>query len=517
MNVSQAEVALARPRGRDWAGPVIALLALLAGLWNLAGPAMWWDEGWTLSVARNWAERGFYGRLLDGQPAPPGLEAAITVTGPVALSFRLLGVGVWQGRLVGVLFLAAALLLLYALAARLYSRRIAVGTLFVALLMPMHPQLHPLIMARQVLAETPMFAYMLLGYLSMLLALTRSRWWLVLAVLGWGIGVATKAQALPFCCVSLLLPIAVVALRRRWDLVAWLGASLIGAVLVSRALPPLARLGLRGHTLPVVPIAGLYSVTALVLTPFNRLFALQLLLIVGLPTLLGLAYAAWRQLRPAEPERAPLGVALVRLAMLGLAGSWLAWYVLLSVGVPRYMFPATFFGSLFAALLLHDLTCGFDLRATLGRAGELVRGPRRWQAASTLVLLVLLALSVAITALTLNRAYLGNSDTSAADVATFLNTQTPATARVETYESELHFLLNRSYHYPPDQLHVELNRRSLLQEQPRITYDPLVADPEYLVVGRFARENELYQPAIDRGVFRELRTIGGYVIYQRMR
>jgi len=36
-------------------------------------------------------ERGVYGRLLAGNPAPPGLEAAFTVTLPVAGFFRLLG------------------------------------------------------------------------------------------------------------------------------------------------------------------------------------------------------------------------------------------------------------------------------------------------------------------------------------------------------------------------------------------------------------------------------------------
>src|SRR3954452_10513417 len=86
---------------------LLAALLLLVGLWNLAGPGMWWDEGWTLSVARNWLERGHYGRLMDGQLWPPGLEASVTVTTAVALSFRLFGVGIWQGRLPGVVFLVA--------------------------------------------------------------------------------------------------------------------------------------------------------------------------------------------------------------------------------------------------------------------------------------------------------------------------------------------------------------------------------------------------------------------------
>src|SRR5690349_1051953 len=119
-------------------GVLMATLCMLCGLWNLAGPTIGWDEGWTLSVARNWVERGHYGRLLDGQLAPPGLEAAFPVTAPVALSFELFGVGIWQGRLFGVLCTIAALALMYYLALRLYNRSVAIGTLFVLLLLPMH-------------------------------------------------------------------------------------------------------------------------------------------------------------------------------------------------------------------------------------------------------------------------------------------------------------------------------------------------------------------------------------------
>ena len=40
-------------------GPLSVLGLLVAGLWNLSAPPLWWDEGWTLSLARNWVERGF--------------------------------------------------------------------------------------------------------------------------------------------------------------------------------------------------------------------------------------------------------------------------------------------------------------------------------------------------------------------------------------------------------------------------------------------------------------------------
>src|SRR3954453_16311281 len=99
MNASALERQLAVNYRRGATSTLFAVLAILVGIWNIGGPGVWWDEGWTMSVARNLAERGHYGRLLDGQLAPPGLEAAFPVTAPIALCFELFGVGIWQGRL----------------------------------------------------------------------------------------------------------------------------------------------------------------------------------------------------------------------------------------------------------------------------------------------------------------------------------------------------------------------------------------------------------------------------------
>lgn len=496
---------------------LLTALSLLIGIWNLAGPGMWWDEGWTLSVARNWVERGHYGRLLDGQLWPPGLEASFTVTTPVALAFQLFGVGIWQGRLPGIIFLGAALALLYFLAERLYDRKVAIGTLVILLLMPMHPQLHPLIMARQVLGETPMFCYMLAGYACFFAAFKRPLVWLPLAMLWWGITVITKAQVLPFWVVSLMVPFGVSLLRRQWRTAALLGSALIGSWVVSQVIVWLWTLMINGHTLPATPIVGIYTITALVLVPFNRLFALRMVLLVGLPTLFGLCYAALRQLRAYSQPAVEGRIETMRLALLAFSGSWLAWFVLLSVGVPRYLYPATFVGSIFVAALLSDLTDHFNLLSTLNRATSILKGKLNRQMAGVWLAIILLSLTVPITLLTLNNYYFSYTDTSAIDVANFLNSQTPPNALIETYESEVHFLLERRYHYPPDQIHVELNRRSLLHQNVTINYDPLAANPDYLVVGRFAREDKLYQPVIDSGAFRLLHTFGGYLLYERVR
>ena len=77
--------------------------------------------------------------------------------------------------------------------------------------------------------------------------------------------------------------------------------------------------------------------------------------------------------------------------------------------------------------------------------------------------------------------------------------------------------MNRPYHFPPDQVHVDLNRRMLLDEHTAITYDPLAADPDYLVVGSFAGWNGLYDPVIASGAFHLIDQIDGYAIYERVR
>jgi hypothetical protein len=102
-------------------------------------------------------------------------------------------------------------------------------------------------------------------------------------------------------------------------------------------------------------------------------------------------------------------------------------------------------------------------------------------------------------------------------VVHFLNTATPPDARVESYESELFFMLDRPYHHPPDQVHVELIRRAFVDPQTVVDYDPLEADPDYLVVGEFNRMTDLYMPALATGAFRRIHEDGSYEVFERVR
>lgn len=498
---------------------LVVALFLLATINLESTPPLWWDEGWTLTVARTWLEQLHYGILLAGTPAPLGLAAAFPVVAPVALSFRLFGVGIWQGRLPGVLFTLGALALIYYLARRLYNASIANGTLAVLLFMSAYPELHPVLIGRQVLGEMPALFYLLAGYTCLLSALRRSLWFMPLTVIFWGVALITKLQVLPFWTVSLLVPLLTMLAQNKWKSAGLLGTGLLGSLLASRLLVWLEQSLLRGQTIPASPIHGLYDVTALVPVAQVRVVALVVVLMFALPTLFGLCYATWKYIvRKQEMTDSYAGPGVVRLALLVLADTWFAWYVLLSVGWVRYLFPATFVGSMFVAALLYGLTNRFNFPSTLNRAGYALRHLHfNRQGVGALVALILIVTTLSLTLRQLYQSYVTYADTSALQVADFFNTQTPPGTLIETYDSELFFLLDRSYHYPPDQIHVELNRRTFLGQNVPIDYDPLAANPDFLVVGPHSRVWRLYDPVLATGAFRLVRTYGRYTIYERVR
>jgi 4-amino-4-deoxy-L-arabinose transferase-like glycosyltransferase len=505
---------------------LLLLVALVMGLFRLSStPPLWWDEGWTLTVARTWVERGHYGRLLDGEPVSVRLAGGFPVIAPIALSFRLFGVGVWQGRVVGVGFTLGALALIYYLASRLYDRSVAVGTL--AVLLFMSPPsiigrspfsiIHPVLMGRQILGEMPALFYLLAAYTCFLLAMQRTLWFMPLAVVFWGIALRTKAQVLPFWTVSLLIPLGIMLVRQRWKTACLIGTGLLASLVASRSLLWLQQTLTDGHTIPEAPIHGLYGVTALVPVAHIRIIALLVTLTVGLPTLLGLSHATWRVVRNHDKVGLNGKLEVVRLALFALAGSWLGWYVFLSVGWPRYVFPAMFIGSIFVAVLLRDLTNQFSLSSTVNRAGYALRYLRfTRQGVGALLAIVLISTTVPGTLRMLHQFYTVDADTSALQVADYLNSHTVPTALIESYDSELFFLLNRRYHYPPDQISVELLRRYHLGQDAPIDYDPLAADPDYLVVGLFSREWQLYDPVLATGAFRLRHVFGLYEVYERV-
>ena len=482
-----------------WRSATASSAVTLAALIHLAtNPPLFWDEGWTLALARNWVETGHYGQILQGHPAPPGLAAAFPVVLPIAASFRLLGVGTWQGRLPGALVTLGALLLLWWLSASLFGRAASRATLAAALLVPF-PSLHPILLGKQAFAEMPMLFYLLAGYAALLRSAGRSRWWLVGAAILWGLALTTKLQALPFLAVSVAAAAVDALLRRRWRLAVSLACVLTAAGLLSRVLGAVAT--------AAAPVTGLYSVVALV--PFStvaRLRALIVVVVAGVPTVVALAHWARQLLVVPEQERERPERRAVTVALYALVVAWAAWFALFSIGWERYFFPPMLIGTLFVGAWVADLGIPQALAAWSRRQSGKTLRPRDVLAAGMGVGL----LPFALTGLLVPSPTGG----SAQRIAAYLDSATPPGAVIETYETELLFLVHRSCHYPPDQTHVDLNRRTFLHQPVPIRYSLQGINPDYVVIGPQAHLWSLYEDEIRSG-FRAVRQDGPYTVYQR--
>lgn len=135
---------------------------LLYGFPDSAAP--WFDEGINLNLARTLAEKGVFS--LQTAPETFVSEKPLLITTgypalfPVALSFSLLGVGLWQAKMVMLLFLAAFVFLACRLAEKLYGRE---STLFVFVLLVTFLPLYG--NGKSILGEIPGLVFFLAGLL----------------------------------------------------------------------------------------------------------------------------------------------------------------------------------------------------------------------------------------------------------------------------------------------------------------------------------------------------------------
>ena len=479
-------------------------------------PPLWFDEGWTVCVARTWVESGHYGCLLRGEPAPPSLAAHFPVVASVAASFALFGVGVWQARVVGLLYTFAALLLLYAVARRLFGRLVAITSLALLILVPLKWSIHPLYLGRQVLGEMPLLCFLLAGFVCFLRSAHRPLW-LVGAVGCWSLALMTKAQMAPFLIASLAGTIVILILRRNWSVVRQLTVVLIGSWAGFRFLIEAKNWLLSGHTMAHPSIDGMTEAIALVFVPAIRMETIQYLFVAWAEYPLGLAYAAWRLHRTSASRDENSVERTGQIILLLLAGSWLAWFAFLSAGEPRYALPGLFLAAPFTAFFFHEATKGFHVRSLLRTVAELVRGSRVTAQGLEAAVVVMLVAIMGWGAVQERYAFRAREDDrDLVAVTQYLNTATPPTALIETYDSELFLFLNRPYTYAMPIHLVEIIRREQGQAQ-AVTYDPLQHSPDYFVVGEYGRWAGFYKPLIAQNRVRLVTTIGRYQIYEPVR
>lgn len=505
---------------------ILFLCIYMLALHNLGVvPRPWFDEGWVLSLARNWVVSGHYGHLLQNEPVPSTiLNAGLPATAPVALSFHTLGIGIWQGRLPNVFFLMGVCILIYHLAQRLYNRKIAVWTLVVLLLFSMFPDLHPVFMGRQALGEIPAMFFLLAGYALLFASWHKNRWGIVVASLSFGIALQTKPQLFPFFAASLFIPILWLSFRKSWQEVRLLSITLLLAFFASAMVSWGSQLFLDSSFFTSTSGGDAYAMTTdlevlltyiAVFDPIYRLnlFKIFIPLLVGFPVILGIVYIGFHQIRHL-PQRPVTDFRSTWVLILWIyAFTALCWFYFLSIGFLRYLFPAALIGSMFVAKAIYDLTFGFNFIAVYK---SLVQHLHQRSLNTESIKLVLLSLFLLI-AFSINLYYLSTlftyTEDSYTDVLAYLHNETPPTALIETYESELYLLLQRDYHYPPDSLQHVLNKNVHLKQGLPIEYDPTSVGIDYVVIG-WSKIWPLYNSLIADGTLELIYKNDNYRVFE---
>lgn len=118
---------------------LLAVVVLWASFYNLANyPDLWWDEAIFSETAANIVQHGRYAFTVQSPGQLSDLDYRISVGPaiilPVALAYKILGVGLVQGRLVASLFLTFAFLALFLASRRLFGTAVAFLAVVLALL-----------------------------------------------------------------------------------------------------------------------------------------------------------------------------------------------------------------------------------------------------------------------------------------------------------------------------------------------------------------------------------------------
>ncbi|MBI4927719.1 MAG: glycosyltransferase family 39 protein, partial [Anaerolineae bacterium] len=444
----------------------------------------------------------------------PTVGIGPTIMLPVAAALKLGGVGLFQARMVIVLYLLAAALCFYVLAQRLGGSWFALAASALLLTSRGTGMLE---YGRQVLGEVPGLFYLLAGLLAWYAAWEKPEWKrLSLAGLLLGLSLVTKNQ---------FLIVLVPALGAAWlaNLIYYKAAPqrlfiVPGAVMLACYVAWQAVLVFfLGPSTPAENFALIRAGTAeaalvfssdLMKRALGELLSLKVYLGLLVP---GLVYGLILSLQRGK-DGLRWGI------LLALVGSNLAWYVLASVSWIRYAFPGLALSALFIARFFWDLSQGFNLNLPEWlrslRAG---RGVPVDQALRG-VMLVWLGLAVLLPLAQTGLDILRPPFNAPRVMAEYMQANVPAAAEVETWEPEMGFLTDHRYHYPPQSLLYQAVSYIWRDGTAPADSYRYVQDnrPAYVLVGAFSAWVQLYPQDFLEANYTLETEIGGYRLYRSM-
>jgi 4-amino-4-deoxy-L-arabinose transferase-like glycosyltransferase len=442
----------------------------------------------------------------------PSITSGPTLMLPLALTFKLFGVGLLQARLFAVA-LALLTLLAYALLARRLVGPAAAAAALLLMLVGSHETYGTFVrLGRQALGEIPALGLWLAAVLLWLAAndqrpttngqaparprFDTRRWALIVGCgLCLGASVVTKPQMVMGVAPGLAL--VCLADRLYYRQAGWLAFIVPGALMVGcvglwylaqmQMLTPavffaksqVLKAGVQSNILSIDPVHIRTAAGVIWRSGF---------LLWGLP---GLLYGCWLA---RERSRAGLAHAWVVAPVL----VWLVWFALLSIGWARYAFAPLILTPIWTARLALDLW-------------------RRAAPRSRAALAVALAALALFNGSALAREVFGPQDHSAEEFSAYLQTSLPADTVVATWEWNLDTTApQRFYHPPPLLMYQVIDMMQRQQLLPPGAYDPASGNPAYVVDGPFSNWTGIYRGFIEQRC-EPMKTVGTYTLYRVVR
>lgn len=493
---------------------------LFLSLYNLTEyPITWFDEGSHLHVPKALARFGVYADYSSEgfRYYGPTVGVGPTVMLPIAAVFKLFGIGLLQARLVMALYLMATIYGFYRLASVMGDRRMAWAATVL-----MVSSTGVIEYGRQVLGEVPGLLFTVAGLGLWLAAWEKAGWGrLMLVGVLLGLAMVTKNQYLLILAPTLGL--------------AWL------INLVYYRIAP--------HRVFIIP--GLVSVACFLLWQIYMIVYLgpatarenlellrQQTASAALVFSPGLIKESLKYLLSSNIYLGTLPPAIVYGLVISLprhrdGQRWgtllililfnLSWYVFASIGWPRYAFPGLAMTSLLVAAFFHGLTEGFRLgtsaewKSMLKDHSLVSKQALHWAAFIWLALMIARPLAYNI------RQIASPPFNAPAAMAAYLDEHVPRNALIETFEPEMGFLTDHTYHFAPTTVLEQGVRYVWLGgPPPSESYDFVQREcPDYVLVGPFARWIDLYPANILAERYQmvvrfESSQLPGYELYARV-
>jgi len=457
-----------------------------------------WDEGWNLCVARVWADFGHYGCMINGEFTTARLSTGIIAVFWTKLGFDFFGIEYLSGRFFFLLHLLLFLIVFYYLGKLVFSKRVAVVALFILLLFADY-RVSPALLTTQAHVEIMMYLYIALGYLGLFSLLNSSSHMkafcsALLAALSFGLALNTKIQAEPFLWLAIaFVPLWLVYFKHyRHAFVTTLIVVLayafmnysLHSLVPRQALPDISD---GSGTEGLAALLGINPELSVRIIVFEYLAKFYWLHFVGI--IYYLFFALKIKSEPIKDlPRSTVGHSIFIFVIL-----WTGWFTLLSIDFPRYFSPPAVFGSLFSALFITHL--GQWVINKGGIVKFLQSGGILFQKGAVCIVLTLLIFqalhSVRYASWYLNQDHEYNP--TLIELAEYFNSKPDIL--IESYDSQLFYLLDVPFRYPPDQTNVDQIASYLGRLEGEFVYDYEQYGSDYLVIGEWSEK--VFKPYLD--------------------